>query len=79
MVKVKKPRAARTTLHYHETHQNTDRIARATYNVAICGTFSRSILLLVIAYQPTVSPASESIDRIDRLVMSPFAGLSPPW
>ena len=50
--------------HYHETQQNTARIARTVGKVLICRSFLRSILLLVIACHLAVSPAFESIGRL---------------
>jgi hypothetical protein len=64
--------ALRTPAYYLKTQQYTDRIARTARNVAICRTFLRAALLLVIACPEKYRP------QIDRLEMSRFAGLSPP-
>jgi len=43
---------------YGKTPQSTDRIARSTPNVAICRTFSRVVLLLVVDRQWIITDRS---------------------
>jgi hypothetical protein len=68
----KKLGSSQVTTHHHKTQQNSARIDRIARNVVICRTFSRAEFCWV-------STADEdTVLRIDRLKMSPFAGLSPP-
>jgi hypothetical protein len=51
MVKVRVPGAAQRLTSYYNIEQSTDRIARVIANGAVCRTFMRSILLLVVDRQ----------------------------
>jgi len=42
---------------YHKTPQNTDRIARTVFNVAVCRAFLRSVLSIVYRPLSKVPPA----------------------
>jgi hypothetical protein len=64
---------------WRNVQQSTDRIARTVLNIAVCRTFMRSVLTVIITNVGDLSPASPKYrPQIDRLEMSRFAGLSPP-
>jgi hypothetical protein len=63
----------------NNTSQSTDRIARTIFNVAVCRTFSRLVLLWLIDRHGMVTDRSRKYrPLIDRLEMRCFAGLSTP-
>ena len=55
MVEVVDRRAARRTIFCRNVRQNSARIARTVFNVAVCRTFLRSVLLWVIDPQRMVT------------------------
>ena len=55
---------------YHKIQQNTDRIARTVFNVAVCRIFLRSVLSIVYQSPGTITDRSRKYSpRIDRTEM----------
>jgi hypothetical protein len=66
-------------IHYHNTHQNTDRFARTIVNVAICRDFSRAMLPRITERQWTITDRSHKYrPRTARTGTRCLAGLSSP-
>jgi|SRR5215211_5108344 hypothetical protein len=64
---------------YHKTPQNTDRIARTVFNVAVCRAFLRSVLSIVYRPPGTITDRSRKYrPLIDRTEMLLFSGCSMP-